>query len=302
MKNCRERQANLKAYVDGEAPVPDRLAMWWHLLRCVTCREARMAMTEISRRLSSVEREALDPALRARILSSVTYTDKREAPALRPKYRGVGYPILLLGGATAAGLLVIVLMNAPRGAYAPNAVSENTSAPMVTPPAGSRLDSAVSAPTDTAATGAAGKSEQQSQFKMKSPAQPAPQGRTRAADDARSTFDSPTKSQSEYARPAPVPPAPVHAPAALKETQDYRITDRASDKKQFLNGFAPVQRPGFGGTRKGDAEPGAAYGGRAESARKLRSASPSHAKSGVLRPVRAHVKPQTPSSASKSAK
>ncbi|HLJ56050.1 MAG TPA: zf-HC2 domain-containing protein [Chthonomonadaceae bacterium] len=113
MKSCGEQQANIKAYIDGELPLWERTAVWWHLLRCPRCREARNTMTEIGRRLAADDAPALDPALRARILSSVTYTDAGAARRMSAAPRRPGFPLLLLGGATAAVVVVFVLMKGP---------------------------------------------------------------------------------------------------------------------------------------------------------------------------------------------
>ncbi len=86
-------------------------------------------MTEISRRLASEPPQALDSALRERILSSVTYAENVEAQVAKPHYRRSGQSLLLLGGATAAGLLVIVMMNVPRGGHSPGDTLELKSAP-----------------------------------------------------------------------------------------------------------------------------------------------------------------------------
>jgi len=126
MKSCGERQADLKAYLDGELPLHERAAMWWHLLHCTKCREASSAMTEISRRVGDIDGDALPSALRSRILSSVTYSDNPVAdasPGPVRKHR-VRPPLILVGGATAAALIAIVLM---RPLLAPT-MSKNTTA------------------------------------------------------------------------------------------------------------------------------------------------------------------------------
>jgi len=62
-------QDDLKAYADGELPLPRRLAVRRHLTRCASCREEIAQMTQISEDLRASEpADALDPALRAKIL------------------------------------------------------------------------------------------------------------------------------------------------------------------------------------------------------------------------------------------
>ena len=111
MNNCAEKQSNLKAYLDGELGPIERLAMGSHLLRCPRCREARAAMMEISRRIVPGEAEPLPPALRARILDSVSYAAPRPAAPASASRHTRRVPLFLLGGATAAGLVVVALMN-----------------------------------------------------------------------------------------------------------------------------------------------------------------------------------------------
>src|SRR5471030_2610925 len=100
MTSCHARQENLKAYLDRELPHVRHIAMWWHLLHCANCREALKAMTEIGRRLTVGETDALDPVLRARILSSMTYTDSPREERATGRHRRLWHP-LLVGGATA---------------------------------------------------------------------------------------------------------------------------------------------------------------------------------------------------------
>lgn len=112
MKSCGTRQADLKAYLDGELPLLERPAMWWHLDHCAKCREAKTAMTEITRRVGDIDGDMLPAALRARILSSVSYSDNLAAgpvPGPVRKHR-VRPPLLLVGGATAAALFAVILM------------------------------------------------------------------------------------------------------------------------------------------------------------------------------------------------
>ena len=110
MEICNSIQEHLKAYLDGELPLRQRVSVGWHLLRCPDCREARKTMTEISSRISIGESNGLDPALRARILSSVSYADGGTEQPRRPRAFEGGRRLLLLGGATAAGLLAIIIM------------------------------------------------------------------------------------------------------------------------------------------------------------------------------------------------
>ena len=150
MNNCREKQASLKAYLDGELPITERFTMRVHLMRCAKCREASSAMTELSRRLSPGEPEALDPALRSRILASVTYTDSGQPLDVTSNFRKRGYPALVLGGASVVALLLVVVMNNPlsgRLSLAPSDKSAGTAAK-------SRMDSKVATPAASAPSGA----------------------------------------------------------------------------------------------------------------------------------------------------
>jgi len=62
-------QDDLKAYADGELPLPRRLAVRLHLTRCASCREEMTQMTQIAEDLRASEPDAaLDPTLRAKIL------------------------------------------------------------------------------------------------------------------------------------------------------------------------------------------------------------------------------------------
>lgn len=77
-----------------------------------------MTMSEIGRRLAStdsVKSDTLDPALRARILSSVSYTEGAAAPAPRPRHTGLGHPLMLAGGVLTAVIVVFALANPFRG-------------------------------------------------------------------------------------------------------------------------------------------------------------------------------------------
>lgn len=107
MRDCETRQAELKAYQDGELPLWKRLEVRLHLARCAVCREELKAMQEVSEKLRHSEDGGLDPALRARILASVTYSStdstEQQRDAKRPKFRPRP---LVLWGAAAAGVLL----------------------------------------------------------------------------------------------------------------------------------------------------------------------------------------------------
>jgi len=65
-------QDDLKAYADSELAWPRRLAVRRHLTRCASCREELIQMTHIAEDLRvSDPADALDPALRAKILGAV---------------------------------------------------------------------------------------------------------------------------------------------------------------------------------------------------------------------------------------
>ena len=73
-------QDDLKAYADGELPLPRHLAVRLHLTRCASCREEMTQMTQIAEDLRASEPDAaLDPALRAKILG-IAPTSVAEAP------------------------------------------------------------------------------------------------------------------------------------------------------------------------------------------------------------------------------
>ena len=109
MKSCRDLQAGLKAYLDGELPFAQRAELGWHLLRCARCREARATMNEISSRLTADNSEAINPALRARILGSVPYSAGEPETHVAPARRRQRFPLIVGGGAVAALFAAVVL-------------------------------------------------------------------------------------------------------------------------------------------------------------------------------------------------
>lgn len=109
MKDCETRQQDLKAYLDGELPPGQRIALRWHLMRCARCREERDAMMDISQSFKTGGSDTLDPALRDRILSSVTYSEAEpETPRRQPRRRTS--PLMFVWGAAAAGVLAGVFL------------------------------------------------------------------------------------------------------------------------------------------------------------------------------------------------
>ncbi len=92
-------QDDLKAYADGELPLPRRLAVRRHLTHCASCREELTQMTQISEDLRASEpADALDPALRAKILGIAPETapdsagqeGRTQGLPLRPTPPGLG--------------------------------------------------------------------------------------------------------------------------------------------------------------------------------------------------------------------
>jgi len=91
-------------------------------------------MTEISRRLSAGESDGLDPTLRSRILSSVTYTDAQADRLPQPGNRRMP-PLMAVSGAAATGLLILIL-SAPvffRAREQARSISPRAGAPSVAP-------------------------------------------------------------------------------------------------------------------------------------------------------------------------
>ncbi len=92
-------------------------------------------MAEISRRLDSTTEDGLDPRLRTRILSSVTYNDVAPARVLKRARFATPYTVLLAGGVLAAVSLFYLLprsnmdrsvapqAKANAGAFAPGAAA-----------------------------------------------------------------------------------------------------------------------------------------------------------------------------------
>jgi hypothetical protein len=85
---------DLKAYIDGELSLLRRIAVVRHLARCASCRMEIAQMSQITEELRRETHEALDPALRAKILSDLGVHS--ESPVRAPKKR---LPPLLIGAA-----------------------------------------------------------------------------------------------------------------------------------------------------------------------------------------------------------
>lgn len=110
-KSCEQIQENLKAYADGQTPFPERLAIRNHLKQCETCRKELREMEQISREIRMRGAEALDPALKARILTSLPDGPPPACPrtSVRP-----GWTVLsLAGGVSVAMLLVWLFQRSP---------------------------------------------------------------------------------------------------------------------------------------------------------------------------------------------
>lgn len=237
MMNCQARQEELKAYLDGELPRVQRIAMWWHLLSCAECREARKAMTEISRRLAAGETNTLDPTLRARILASVTYTERPTGWAVPSRRRRLWNP-LLLGGATAAGLVVILLLGPFQGRDAAKIGLPAASPPSFAPAAtGSAAGNAVSRTT---------KERQPSVDEPKSPAQWAMPVPRRSNSEASSLQDSqPQKSAIRPDHHIPAPPPPISQLPAGRPDTGVQMSEKDAAPNLYINslphgGLAPA--------------------------------------------------------------
>ena len=74
MKRCEPIQEGLKAFVDGELSLQNRITVSWHLLSCKACQEECNEM----RKVSSIMNATIDPladSLRKRILGSAPVVD-----------------------------------------------------------------------------------------------------------------------------------------------------------------------------------------------------------------------------------
>ncbi|MEO7717639.1 MAG: DUF4349 domain-containing protein [Capsulimonas sp.] len=76
---------DLKAYIDGELSLLRRIAVARHLARCASCRMEIAQMSQITEQLRPETHEALDPALRAKILSDLGANST--SPVRAPKRR-----------------------------------------------------------------------------------------------------------------------------------------------------------------------------------------------------------------------
>lgn len=107
MIDCNTRQESLKAYLDGEVSLSQRLALRLHLFRCESCRKEISEMQRISVQIKKSD-SPLPSALRDRILNSVSYQEVKPSvkvamPAFRMK------PVLAWGGAVASLLIAVGL-------------------------------------------------------------------------------------------------------------------------------------------------------------------------------------------------
>ena len=268
-----------------------------HLMRCAKCREASSAMTEISRRLSPGQPEALDPALRSRILSSVKYTDSGQPLAVTANFRKRGYPALLLGGASVVALLLVVVMNSPRSGRPGFTYSDKSAGPA----AESRMESKVSTPAVSAPGRAAVDLERQSQSKFESLNQYAPASPS-GGSAASPAFEPPDQAKTQAATPnAPTMPS-VQYQSAGKRPADTMIGDSALDKRQYYNGAPPMQQQSFSsGALKMDS-PAKPVQSRSEVMRKVQAARPAKARARAAQRARGQSNLQAAPAASKSAK
>lgn len=107
MIDCNTRQESLKAYLDGEVSLSQRLALRLHLFRCESCREEISEMQRISVQIKKSD-SPLPSALRDRILNSVSYQeDKLSVAIVKPAFRMK--PVLAWGGAVASLLIAVGL-------------------------------------------------------------------------------------------------------------------------------------------------------------------------------------------------
>ncbi len=74
MNRCETLQNDLKAYVDGQLPLPQRLAVRWHVGQCAACRAEINAMEQIGKDLRANDPNQWTPDLRAKILAGVSET------------------------------------------------------------------------------------------------------------------------------------------------------------------------------------------------------------------------------------
>ena len=91
MNRCDTLRDNLKAYLDGELPVTERLALRLHLSRCPACRKEAELMEHISNELHEGDAGILEAGLRNRLLGNLPDNLAEPAPDL-PKNRRIVTP------------------------------------------------------------------------------------------------------------------------------------------------------------------------------------------------------------------
>jgi hypothetical protein len=77
---CNRNKPELKAYLDGQLPLIQRLRVRRHLRSCAACREELSFMEQISNELHADGPKPLDHSLRARILNAVSQAGPTETP------------------------------------------------------------------------------------------------------------------------------------------------------------------------------------------------------------------------------
>lgn len=121
-KPCPTLRADLKAYMDNELTLVQRLRVRAHLHRCADCRNEVLEMKKITDLLrgSEAATPALAPALRSRVLSRLeTVAPIEEAAVIAPPQAPALWrrqPLLVFGGggvAVAASALVFATMYGP---------------------------------------------------------------------------------------------------------------------------------------------------------------------------------------------
>lgn len=109
MIDCETRKQDLKAYLDDELSLPGKARMWLHLQLCAACREELKAMIETCEKLRAEEKLEFSPALRSRILDSVSYSALDAKIRVNSRPRQMRVPIFLWGAA-ATGLLAGIFL------------------------------------------------------------------------------------------------------------------------------------------------------------------------------------------------
>jgi anti-sigma factor RsiW len=100
MAACEPIRNDLKAFLDRELPLPERVRVRLHLARCASCREEIRSMNRISNALRSSGSTEMEGKLRSKLVGLIP-TDAREAAAPGNRKR----PLMIAWGVACAGAL-----------------------------------------------------------------------------------------------------------------------------------------------------------------------------------------------------